>query len=402
MTKHIDSKIEKCKKHLFALKSVIGKKWGPNPHLMRWAYIGIVRPKLTYACHLWYHKMTETTKKKLLKLNRLACLSIAPVHKSTPTLGMEIIYDILPLDLYVEQVATKIHSRIQNQIHPCWSGIGKNPKDLGHIYIGKKIISSMGLQNLPSEQIKKRNWTRKFEILNFLDHKNDASENANTYYCYTDGSKMKSQAGFGYQIRVKHKERNKNSTYLGSIATVFQAEVMAISMVAKDLQRVQGQRIIIRSDSQAAVLALQSSYIDSSIVEECLSALNRLSEKNKVILQWIKAHVGHAGNEAADLYAKLGSETKVSGPEPFLPVPQSFIDTKISDKIKQKWTKRWSKEKSCRQTKLWFETISTKFKAFLAKGSRIEVGRLVQFITGHCNLRRHQNLINNEVCKSKL
>ena len=65
---------------------------------------------------------------------------------------------------------------------------------------------------------------------------------------------------------------------------------------------------MIRSDSQAAVLALQSSFIHSSIVEECLTTLNRLSEKNKVILQWIKAHVGHVGNEAADLYAKLGSE----------------------------------------------------------------------------------------------
>ena len=92
-------------------------------------------------------------------------------------------------------------------------------------------------------------------------------------------------------------------------------------------------RIIIRSDSQAAVLALQSSYIHSSIVEECfLTTLNRLSEKNKVILQWIKAHVGHVGNEAADLFAKLGSESKASGPEPFLPVPQSFITTKIVEK----------------------------------------------------------------------
>ena len=255
----------------------------------------------------------------------------------------------------------------------------------------------MGLQNLPTEQMKKRNWTRKFEILNFLDHKNDASENANTYYCYTDGSKMNNHVGFGYQIRVKHREKNKNSTYLGSIATVFQAEVMAISTVARDLQKVRGQRIVIRSDSQAAVLALQSSFIHSSIVEECITTLTRLSEKNKVILQWIKAHVGHVGNEAADLYAKLGSESKASGPEPFLPVPQSFITTKIVEKIKRKWTKRWTVEKSCRQTKLWFETISTKFKAFLAKGSRIEVGRLVQFITGHCNLRKHQNLINNEV-----
>ena len=86
-----------------------------------------------------------------------------------------------------------------------------------------------------------------------------------------------------------------------------------------------------------------------------------------------------------------------SGPEPFLPVPQSYIDNKINQKFHNKWTKRWKNIKSCKQTKLWFKSISTKFQAFLRKGSRIEVGRLVQFITGHCNLRKHQHQINKDI-----
>ena len=63
------------------------------------------------------------------------------------------------------------------------------------------------------------------------------------------------------------------------------------------------------------------------MVEQCVKALNRLGETNLVILQWI--NVGHAGNEAADQYAKLGSEGVTSGPEPFLPVPQSYTDANI-------------------------------------------------------------------------
>ena len=204
---------------------------------------------------------------------------------------------------------------------------------------------------------------------------------------------MNNQAGFGYQIRVKHTEKNNNSTYLGNIATVFQAEVMAITSVAKDLVKVRNQNIVIRSDSQSAILAINSNNIHSSIVEECTKSLNRLGEKNKVTLQWIKAHCGHAGNESADQYAKRGSEVAMYGPEPFLPVPQSFIDVKILSKTTQKWDKRWSKAKTCSQTKLWFESTTTKFSNFLNKASRIEVGRLVQFITGHCNLKRHQHLI---------
>ena len=51
--KHIEDKIKKCKKHLFALKSLIGKGWGLSPWLMKWAFTGIIRPKLTYGCHIY-------------------------------------------------------------------------------------------------------------------------------------------------------------------------------------------------------------------------------------------------------------------------------------------------------------------------------------------------------------
>ena len=397
MTKHIESKIDKSKKHLFALRYVIGKKFGPNPHLMRWAFTGIVRPKLTYACHLWAHKINETIKKKLTKLNRLACLNIAPVHKSTPTKGLEVIYNLQPLDLFIECMAIKIHARIQKQVCSSWSGIGKHPKDIGHLLIGKKWVSSIGIQGLPLDKVKKRIWNRKFEVLDFQTYKNDASENSSSVYCYTDGSKIENYAGFGYQIRAKHKEKSSKSIHLGNIATVFQAEVMAILNVASELQHSRNQKIIIRSDSQAAILAINSNNIQSSIVEQCIKTLNRLGETNQVTIQWIKAHVGHAGNEAADQYAKVGSEVIAAGPEPFLPVPQSFIDAKINVKINNTWNKRWKNMKACRQTKLWFKTITDKFKVFLRKGNRYEIGRLVQFITGHCNLRKHQHFINTEI-----
>ena len=103
------------------------------------------------------------------------------------------------------------------------------------------------------------------------------------------------------------------------------------------------------------------------------------------------------GNESADINAKQGSEMAALGPEPFLPVPQSFVDFQINSKINRKWEKRWSKnDETCKQTKLWFKSPTTKFSDFLRKANRIEVGRLVQFITGHCNLKKHQHLIKKE------
>ena len=67
----------------------------------------------------------------------------------------------------------------------------------------------------------------------------------------------------------------------------------------------QGERNIkyvkIFSDSQAAVAALDSSEITSQAVKDAKTALNKLASiTNHTVLVWIKAHVGHVGNEAAD------------------------------------------------------------------------------------------------------
>ena len=141
-------------------------------------------------------------------------------------------------------------------------------------------------------------------------------------------------------------------------------------------------------------------------MKECIKAINFLGERNKVSIQWIKAHNNHAGNEAADQNAKLGAETKRSGPEPFLPVPQAYINQKINQKIITKWNNRWVETSSCRQTKQWFKATSKKFLGFLKKGTRTEIGRLVQLITGHCNLRKHKSFYKDidpacRFCKEK-
>ena len=396
--KHLDEKVNKCKKHFFAIKSIIGKKWGTNPQLMKWAYTAIIRPKLTYACHLWAYKLNKSTIEKLHKLNRMACLSIASVHKSTPTAGLEMIYNLMPLDLFIEQVAIKISRRVSNQITPSWSGIGLRLNQRGHLFLNQRIVSELGIDGLPMDKIpKKHSWTKNFKVLNFELHKNDAKENKNSYYCYTDGSKINDTAGLGYQIRNKGNPKFNYSEFLGSNTTVFQAEVTAITRAASFLGHKQvGQKILFRSDSQAAIQAINSNVTHSPLVEECINAINSLGKNNTVTIQWIKAHVGHEGNEAADQNAKNGTEIRRSGPEPFLPVPQAYIDQKIEESFIKKWNKRWVGSKTCRQTKLWFKTSSKKFLGILKKASRQEISKLVQIITGHCNLRKHKKFYNPE------
>ena len=58
-TPHIDDKISKTKKYLGKITNMTRNNWGPKPKLMRWAFIGIVRPMLCYGAMIWGHRAPE-------------------------------------------------------------------------------------------------------------------------------------------------------------------------------------------------------------------------------------------------------------------------------------------------------------------------------------------------------
>ena len=94
------------------------------------------------------------------------------------------------------------------------------------------------------------------------------------------------------------------------------------------------------------------------------------------------------------MLAKKGAEEVLEGPEPFLPVPDSYIKNITKEKVFSTWNSDWKRTKSCRQTKLWMPQISNKVAKYLKNIERNDLSKLVQFITGHCNLMRHKSLSN--------
>ena len=59
-----------------------------------------------------------------------------------------------------------------------------------------------------------------------------------------------------------------------------------------------------------------------------------------------------------------------------------------------KWEQRWSNLGSCNQTKIWFPVPRRDISQIIRRLSRIELSRLIHFITGHNHLLRHRNLLN--------
>ena len=137
---------------------------------------------------------------------------------------------------------------------------------------------------------------------------------------FTDGSRANSGTGSGiFGLRS-----NRSFSFpLGKFAKVFQTEIYAILQCACENIRMtyKNKRILIFSDSQAALKALGRPKVTSGLVAECLDALFALASMNEVTLIWVPGHRGILGNEA-DKLARQASAMPLLGPEPALGIPE--------------------------------------------------------------------------------
>ena len=121
--------------------------------------------------------------------------------------------------------------------------------------------------------------------------------------------------------------------HLGIYSSVIQAEVLAISEVAKNLllEKMHNQSIVALVDSQEVIKALIKCTVTSITVFNCIRNLNQVGKQNHVSIAWILGHAGIHGNEVADYVAKSGSKSKIHVLEPFITVPYASCVTTVKD-----------------------------------------------------------------------
>ena len=99
------------------------------------------------------------------------------------------------------------------------------------------------------------------------------------------------------------------------------------------------QYIKIFSDSQAAELALNSNTVTSSLVKQTIITLNTLADSTtRVEINWIKAHVGHDGNERADQLAREAVKHSQVGVN--TPQSRACYKAQLKEEIYSEWERR--------------------------------------------------------------
>ena len=91
------------------------------------------------------------------------------------------------------------------------------------------------------------------------------------------------------------------------------------------------QYMKIFSDSQAAIKALNSNVITSSTVKQTIESLNTVNQISHLEIFWIKAHIGHEGNERADqLVREAVKNSTISINTPLGSIQADTLSTDIS------------------------------------------------------------------------
>ena len=101
-------------------------------------------------------------------------------------------------------------------------------------------------------------------------------------------------------------------------------------------------------------------------------------------------HARVHGNEVADYLAKSGSKSKIHGPESLITVPHASCFNTVKDWSTDRWKSMWNRRKDCLKMKESVDWTTSRLALRLLNFKRPQLNRVVQVLTGHCNLQRNK------------
>jgi ribonuclease HI len=361
-TQHIEHISRNAQHSLARLSSVAKANWGIGSSAMRMIYLGAVVPAITYAAPVWYQRSRLVhNSRKLKSVQRFAALCITKAYRTAPTDAINIIANLPPIDLQIEQVAALYFAKRGQS----------NGTLFDSIIAFDRMEQSVYFFSLPHPALRP----------SFNSH---ALCTDRSVSIYTDGSKSPDGVGAAFVAFDSGAVIAQSQMRLNPECSVFQAELTAIESALtwlRDCPPVDVRSATLYIDSQSAIQAINKFNNTNPNVARIVTIHTGIDIQCALV--WVQAHAENEGNELADSLAKAASINREL--EPLGSVPLSHIKLLIRSSIHTEWQQRWTESETGRITYQYFPTISSRvaLKFFTTNHT------LTQFLTGHGDFRQY-------------
>jgi hypothetical protein len=189
---HFNEVVEKAKKDMKCINIMLSKVMGPSPKLTHWVYTAVIRPKITYAAHVWCGKISNyKLEKKSRQIQRWALTNLGPITENTPTTGLEIITKTVPLHIYLQEISLKTIYNCKNLNLKVLEAFSPKGHLARWIFMLQKYIPSAALTSDKGQKL----------LAPTFHNRVEAPKQEDEVAVYTDGSKMGPDCGSGFFIK---------------------------------------------------------------------------------------------------------------------------------------------------------------------------------------------------------
>ena len=399
---HLTAKLRSCKQKLMTFRRKIGSFWGPNPLLTRWIYTSTIRPALQYGSICWAKKShLQWFQRRTNSLQRLAMLMLAPVRRGTPTLGMQVLYHLVPVHLDTLELASKTFLRLKNT--PEMQSVVSNMSKAGHLAHIKKHLTSKGI---PHDKVDFRSGvilppsTFHSDIIR-LD--TPLEDGPNYVHSFVKGRGTKTSFGGSFVSYLNRAPLAEGQQPLGKWSSSFQAEFRALEELCRDLiaKIINGQihpsKILIYVTTKAVVQRLRHRRQTTPSVIIVRRLLEVLQNHAPTSLLWSKSSVLSAGRRRAEFLAKQSAQAIIRTPDiPTQDIPLDMFHNLCRDASLVEWEQKWQAlpPDYCRQSRIFMKKPDWQATKEILKLDRPNLGQLARFLTGHNRTRRHQAVVD--------
>ncbi|KAG0152659.1 hypothetical protein PDIDSM_2464 [Penicillium digitatum] len=400
---------------LEALRGISGSTWGSSLVAMRRVYQAVIIPQMLWGLSAWYCPAARSMPRgdldkltnELIKIQKRAAILISGAFRGTAGAALD-------TELYLLRLNYDYNKPLRKPLSgssPARSGLPQTAKETRKTTqrrLGGWAPTEAIAQKKPFRLLLGEKWEEKqafvlapweTPIPCFIENQEAALKTHNALYedtlcdqqdrasmLFTDGSGFAGHIGasmVSLQQGVSSQRR-----YLGtdSQSTVYAAEISGIEMALAKAKKEQAREVIIFSNSQAAIQAVQNPKRPSGQY-----ILTRIYDHLRVDprTRWV------SGNEYADTEAKgaallgAGIGTTTGSGDPGRPTIRLAAAAKraVRQRVRERWERQWERETTSAPTKRLVQAPNKKTLRLYEGLSKPQCAILIQMRTMRIGLR---------------